>query len=406
MLKRGLKNFGPGPLIAAAFIGPGTVTLCTLSGVRFGMSLLWTLLIAILAAMILQFMSVKIGLIGRKSITQAVQDEIHSPIAKHLVISLIFSAILIGNTAYEAGNISGAVLGMETLFGSSTIKLKYLSLNPYALIIGFLSSALLWTGRYKIIERSLIGLVLLMSISFLITAFATGPSFFEVLSGLFAFKTPKGSLLTIIGLVGTTIVPYNLFLHAELVKTKWSSAKELRYALKDMVIALGLGGVISLCVIITAAGVPTTDINNAGDLALGLEPVFGSLSKYFLALGLFAAGITSTITAPLAAAYVVCGCFGWSTSLKSKRFKAIWLMIILFGVFLSATGLKLILIIQFAQITNGILLPVIAALLLWITNKHSLLGTLINNRLQNIIGGLIVLLSLFLSLRTLFLVLQ
>ena len=81
-------------------------------------------------------------------------------------------------------------------------------------------------------------------------------------------------------------------------------------------------------------------------------------------------------------------------------------MIILFGVFLSATGLKLILIIQFAQITNGILLPVIAALLLWITNKHSLLGTLINNRLQNIIGGLIVLLSLFLSLRTLFLVLQ
>lgn len=406
MFKRGLKNFGPGPLIAAAFIGPGTVTLCTLSGVRFGMSLLWTLLIAILAAMILQFMSVKIGLIGRKSITQAVQDEIHSPIAKYLVISLIFSAILIGNTAYEAGNISGAVLGMETLFGSSTIKLKYLSLNPYALIIGFLSSALLWTGKYKIIERSLIGLVLLMSISFLITAFATGPSFFEVLSGLFAFKTPKGSLLTIIGLVGTTIVPYNLFLHAELVKTKWSSAKELPYALKDMVIALGLGGVISLCVIITAAGVPTTDINNAGDLALGLEPVFGSLSKYFLALGLFAAGITSTITAPLAAAYVVCGCFGWSTSLKSKRFKAIWLMIILFGVLLSATGLKLILIIQFAQITNGILLPVIAALLLWMTNKHSLLGTLINNRLQNIIGGLIVLLSLFLSLRTLFLVLQ
>ena len=71
MLKKLFKNLGPGSLIAAAFIGPGTVTLCTLAGVKFGMSLLWTLLIAVLASITLQSMAVKIGIIGKKSITEA-----------------------------------------------------------------------------------------------------------------------------------------------------------------------------------------------------------------------------------------------------------------------------------------------------------------------------------------------
>ncbi len=404
MFKTFFKNLGPGPLIAAAFIGPGTVTLCTLAGVQFGMALLWTLLIAIVAAMVLQSMAVKIGMIGRKSLTEVIKEEVRTPVVKRTLLTLIFAAIIIGNTAYEAGNISGAVLGLESLFGLFRIELKQFTFNLYPLIIGLLATSLLWSGKYKIIERSMIGLVLVMSISFLFTAFTTAPNLGELIKGLFTFKIPNGSLLMIVGLVGTTIVPYNLFLHAELVKKKWLDASKINFAMRDMLIALGLGGAISLSIIITAAGVDTLEINSAADLALGLEPLFGSNAKYFLACGLFAAGITSTITAPLAAAYVVCGCFGWKADLKAKHFKLIWFSIILFGVLLSATGLKLILIIQFAQITNGILLPVIAALLLWMVNKSKLLGTYKNNLTQNIIGALIVVLTLFLSIRTLILV--
>ena len=406
MLKKFFKNLGPGPLIAAAFIGPGTVTLCTLAGVKFGMSLLWTLLIAVLASIILQSMAVKIGIIGKKSITEALKDEISNPVIKYIIITLIFMTILIGNTAYEAGNISGAVMGLETLFGQIKIDFKDFSLNIHAIIIGLLAGALLWIGKYRIIERCLIGLVIIMSIAFLFTAIATRPSLLSVLSGLLSFKAPAGSLLTIIGLVGTTIVPYNLFLHAELVKEKWNDKGDLKFALKDLIIALGLGGLISLSIVITASSINATDINTVGDLALGLESVFGTFSRQFLAIGLFAAGITSTITAPLAAAYVVCGCFGLSTNLQSNYFKFIWLSIILFGVFFSATGLKLITIIQFAQITNGILLPIMVGLLLWMMNKSSLLGNFKNNNLQNAIGFIIILVSLFLSLRTLFLIFQ
>ena len=404
MLKKLFKNLGPGPLIAAAFIGPGTVTLCTLAGVKFGMSLLWTLLIAVLASITLQSMAVKIGIIGKKSITEALKDEISNPVIKYIIITLIFMTILIGNTAYEAGNISGAVMGLETLFGQIKIDFKDFSLNIHAIIIGLLAGALLWIGKYRIIERCLIGLVIIMSIAFVLTAIATRPSLLSILSGLLSFKAPAGSLLTIIGLVGTTIVPYNLFLHAELVKEKWNDKGDLKFALKDLIIALGLGGLISLSIVITASSIKATDINTVGDLALGLESVFGTFSRHFLAIGLFAAGITSTITAPLAAAYVVCGCFGLSTNLQSNYFKFIWLSIILFGVFFSATGLKLITIIQFAQITNGVLLPIMVGLLLWMMNKSSLLGNFKNNNLQNAIGFIIIVVSLFLSLRTLFLI--
>ena len=406
MLKKLFKNLGPGSLIAAAFIGPGTVTLCTLAGVKFGMSLLWTLLIAVLASITLQSMAVKIGIIGKKSITEALKDEISNPVIKYIIITLIFMTILIGNTAYEAGNISGAVMGLETLFGQIKIDFKDFSLNIHAIIIGLLAGALLWIGKYRIIERCLIGLVIIMSIAFVLTAIATRPSLLSILSGLLSFKAPAGSLLTIIGLVGTTIVPYNLFLHAELVKEKWNDKGDLKFALKDLIIALGLGGLISLSIVITASSIKATDINTVGDLALGLESVFGTFSRQFLAIGLFAAGITSTITAPLAAAYVVCGCFGLSTNLQSNYFKFIWLSIILFGVFFSATGLKLITIIQFAQITNGVLLPIMVGLLLWMVNKSSLLGNFKNNNLQNAIGLIIIVVSLFLSLRTLFLIFQ
>ena len=270
MLKKLFKNLGPGPLIAAAFIGPGTVTLCTLAGVKFGMSLLWTLLIAVLASITLQSMAVKIGIIGKKSITEALKDEISNPVIKYIIITLIFMTILIGNTAYEAGNISGAVMGLETLFGQIKIDFKDFSLNIHAIIIGLLAGALLWIGKYRIIERCLIGLVIIMSIAFLFTAIATRPSLLSVLSGLLSFKAPAGSLLTIIGLVGTTIVPYNLFLHAELVKEKWNDKGDLKFALKDLIIALGLGGLISLSIVITASSINATDISTVGDLALGL----------------------------------------------------------------------------------------------------------------------------------------
>lgn len=401
MIKKWFKNIGPGPLIAAAFIGPGTITVCTLAGVYFGFALLWAMVLSIVATIVLQEMSARVGIVSQKGLSKIIRTEIKNPIVKWLTIVLILSAIVIGNAVYEAGNISGGILGLETILGDSYINIGSFSLNYLSILIGIIAFVLLFIGNYKVLEKALISLVIAMSLAFLITAIITKPNIAAIFSGIFKPTLPKDGILTVIALIGTTVVPYNLFLHASLVSEKWKLVTDLQYARKDTIVAVILGGIVSMCVIISAAAIQGSDVSSAADLAKGLAPLFGSFAKYFLAIGLFAAGITSAITAPLAAAYVTCGCLGWSTNLKSSKFRAVWMFILLLGVVFSSLGIKPIDIIKFAQIANGILLPIIAAFLLWIMNKESVLGVYKNNIKQNILGFIILAISILLSVATL-----
>lgn len=400
MIKKWFRNIGPGTLVAAAFIGPGTVTLCTLAGVNFGMNLLWAMLLSIIATIVLQEMAARLGIISQKGLSEVIREEIKSPFFRQFITVLILSAIVIGNASYEAGNISGGILGLETVFGSWILSFGGFTVNVMSLLIGIIAFGLLYIGNYKFLERALVALVLLMSVSFLITAIVTKPNLLEVFKGMFIPKFPEKSLLTIIGLIGTTVVPYNLFLHASLVKEKWKVSNDLSLAKKDTIISIVLGGLVSMAIIISAAAINSSEINSAADLAKGLEPLYGSFSKYFLALGLFAAGITSAITAPLAAAYVAKGCLGWKDGLKSKRFRAVWITILAIGVVFSSIGIKPIEIIKFAQVANGMLLPLVAGILLWIMNKKSVLGNYRNTKWQNFIGLFILTMSIFLGLKS------
>ena len=400
MIKNWFKNIGPGTLVAAAFIGPGTVTLCTLAGVNFGMNLLWAMLLSIIATIVLQEMAARLGIVSQKGLSEVIREEINQPFFRHFITILILSAIVIGNASYEAGNISGGILGLETIFDRQDFYVLGFSINIFSFVIGLIAFVLLYIGNYKFLEKALVTLVLLMSVSFLITAIVTKPNVLEIIKGMFVPKFPEESLWTIIGLIGTTVVPYNLFLHASLVKEKWKTSNDLSIAKKDTIISIVLGGLVSMAIIVSAASIQSTTISNASDLAKSLEPLYGSFAKYFLALGLFAAGITSAITAPLAAAYVAKGCLGWKDGLKSKRFRAVWIFILTIGVLFSSIGIKPIEIIKFAQVANGMLLPIIAGILLWIMNKKSVLGKFANTRIQNLIGFVILAISIFLGLKS------
>ena len=397
MVKKWFRNIGPGTLIAAAFIGPGTVTICTLAGVNFGFTLLWAMLLSLIATIVLQEMAARLGIISQKGLSEVIREEIKIPFLKQFITILILSAIVVGNASYEAGNISGGILGLETIFGQFIVEIGSYSINFMSLVIGFIAFVLLYIGNYKFLERTLVALVLVMSVSFLITAIITKPNVLEILKGMFIPKFPDKSLLTIIGLIGTTVVPYNLFLHASLVKERWSKTEDIKSARKDTIISIVLGGFVSLAIMVSAAAIPFGDISNAADLAKGLAPLYGDFATYFLAFGLFAAGITSAITAPLAAAYVAKGCLGWKGGLKSKPFRFVWGFILFLGVLFSSIGIKPIEIIKFAQVANGMLLPVIAGILLWIMNKKSVLGSYTNSKVQNILGLIILAITIFLG---------
>ncbi|NKI32457.1 Nramp family divalent metal transporter [Croceivirga thetidis] len=388
-----LKNLGPGILVAAAFIGPGTITACTLAGVSFGYSLLWALLFSVLATMSLQEMAARLGLVTGKGLADAVKEGVSNSGLRTFALVLIISAILVGNAAYEAGNIGGATLGLASIFGNS-----YVLFFPW--VIGIAAFLLLWFGNYKLLERVFVGLIFLMSIAFVVTAILTKPDFSELLNGLFVPNISSESLLTIIALVGTTIVPYNLFLHASLVNEKWNGVSHLKSARWDTLISIAIGGVVSMAIIISASAIDTTDVNGADDLAKGLEPLFGAWANYFMGIGLFAAGLTSSITAPLAAAYVAKSCFGWDKGLKDWRFRMVWVSILLIGVLFLTLKIKPIEVIKFAQVANGILLPLIAFILLWMVNKTSVMASNKNSMIQNTFGILILLLTLFLGAKS------
>lgn len=404
-MKNFFRNLGPGILVSAAFIGPGTVTVCSLAGVAFGYSLLWALLVSLIACIVLQEMSARLGLVTGKGLSDSIRQSITSPVFRIVALILIFSAIVIGNAAYEAGNISGAVMGVQSILPIEEISISGNVINLWSFIIGGSAFLLLYLGSYKKLEKVFIGLVVLMSLAFIITAFLTQPSWAGILQG-FVPTSISDEILTIIALVGTTVVPYNLFLHASLVGEKWTGVKHLKTVQRELVFSIILGGLVSMAILICAASSGLSSIDDVAGLAVGLEPLFGCMATTFLAIGLLAAGITSSITAPLAAAYVVKGCLGWKAGMADWRFKAVWMSIIILGVFFSSLGIKPVEIIQFAQVANGIVLPIIAIFLLWIVNQESILGKFRNSAFQNIIGILVIALTIFLGAKSIYTVIQ
>ena len=385
-----LKNLGPGFLVTAAFIGPGTVTTASVAGANYGFTLLWVIFFSIFATMVLQEMSSRLGLISRAGLGKAIGSTFANPVLAVLSSLLVVAAIAFGNAAFETGNIIGAAIGLEALTDVSS--------NTWAILVGAAAFSLLVTGKYRVIERMLIALVLIMSVVFILTAIIVRPGISSLLAGIFKPRIPTGAMITTIALVGTTVVPYNLFLHSSSVQEKWAEFIPRKQALAesrmDTAVSISIGGLITLAIVATAAAAffqHGIEIKNAATLAIQLEPLLGSTAKYFFAIGLFSAGMTSAVTAPLAAAFATAGIMGWQRNLKDWRFKAVWAAIILIGVIFAMVGKSPIAAIVFAQAANGILLPLVAIFLLVVMNRGDLLGEFKNGVLANILGIIVVL---------------
>lgn len=398
ILKERLKNIGPGALIAAGFIGPGTITTATKSGASSGYTLLWAMLFSTIATIIFQEMAARLGIVTQKGLGENIREKISNKTLRVIAIFIVIIAIFIGNIAYETGNLVGGSIGLSTLMPSipNTI---------WAPILGLIAFVLLWSGNYKKIENMLIGLVLVMSVTFFTTAIVAKPDLGSIIKGLFIPRAGTNDWLTIVGLIGTTVVPYNLFLHASSVSERWKNVEDIKNARIDTVLSIGLGGLISMAVIISASASfygSGIDIDSGAVMAQQLEPLLGSWAKWFFGIGLFSAGFTSTITSPLSAAFATAGALGYKKDMKSMKFKSIWIVVLGVGIILSALGMsssptELILI---AQAANAVILPIIALFLILVLN-HKDLGKYKNKLWNNILGIFILGVTLVISYRSL-----
>ncbi|MDY7097792.1 MAG: Nramp family divalent metal transporter [Pseudomonadota bacterium] len=392
-----LKDIGPGALVTAAFIGPGTVTACTLAGATHGYTLLWALLFATLATIALQEMSARLGLVTQKGLGANLADIFADTIWRWPLVLLVGLALYMGNAAYEAGNLAGAALGIEALAGEGSAVF-----SASVLAIAVLAGALLVLGSYRLIEKALLVLVVSMAAAFVASFAMVGPDWGALLAGLFTPSVPDGALLTVIALIGTTIVPYNLFLHASAVSAKWTDPADLSAVRADTGISIGIGGLIAILIASTAAAslfAAGIAVENAGDMARQFEPLFGPFAKYLLGIGLFAAGLTSSITAPLATAFAMTEMLRIEGGQKSIAFRGIALSVIVIGAALSLIGIRPVEVIVTAQFANGLLLPIIAAFLLYAMNRSAILGQYANGWIANIAGGIVMLVATGLGLR-------
>lgn len=393
------KNLGPGPLIAAAFIGPGTVTVCTLAGANFGFSLLWALVLSILATVILQELSGRIGIVTGQDLSSLLRNQSKHKVLKYLSIGLVLVAILLGNAAYESGNISGANLGLAFYWEAPTLQFGSIHIQTGNFLLGILAFGLLWIGSYHSLERALVGLVLLMSLAFMVTAVLTKPDWSTVLKGLIP-RINDAEIPTLVALIGTTVVPYNLFLYAALVKKRWKKTSELPYMKRDIAVSVILGGTVSMAILVVGAANTSSEISSAIDVSRGLETVFGSFAGYMMGFGLLAAGLTSTLTAPLAAGLVVCGIMGWNQEIRSTSMRITMGIIVGLGLIFSSFGIKPIQLIILAQLANGILLPLISGWIIWIAAQKSVLGSFSNTPFKTGIASLIWLITLILGIKS------
>ncbi len=398
-----LKNIGPGIIVTSAFIGPGTVTLCILSGINFGYSLIWCIVFSIFATCYLQELSSRLGIISKKGLTEAL-SELQNPLIKKIALSFVFLSLFVGNSAYESGNISGTTMGLETFTGSLSFSLAEFSINILPILIGSILILLIKMGSYKTFERVLILLVSLMSFTFILLAIISKPKLSDLLNGLNPSIT-NTNFIYVIGLIGTTVVPYNLFLHSYIVKNKWKDKEDYKKSLFDTILSIVIGGIISLSIIIVSASMSSNgeaeNINNAVDLGAQLSPLLGDFAKYFISIGLFCAGVTSSITAPIATSYALSGIFKYEPKWEDRTFKKISYLIILVGIFFSSINYKPIVIIKLAQFINGLFLPLIAFFLLWAINNKKLMGSYVSSKSYNLIGIFIVIISLLISYRSL-----
>jgi Mn2+/Fe2+ NRAMP family transporter len=378
----GRGRFGPGFLVTAAFVGPGTLTTASVAGATSGFVLVWALAFSIVTTLVLQEMAARLGVVSRLGLSEALRSQLTQRWLRALLMGLVVVAIGVGNAAYEAGNIIGATLGAAALLPLGDAEL--------VLLVSAFAAGLLYSGRYLLLERVLIGLVALMGFVFLASVLVAPPSF------ALLFSVPDGAEpfgLTAVALIGTTVVPYNLFLHASAVQARWSPSvpvpTALREARRDALVSIGFGGVVTLAVLSTAAvallgsGLEVS----AATMARQLEPVLGPFAELCFALGLLAAGLTSAITAPLAAAWAVCGALGWRTELRAPAFRMVWAMVLAFGAVTALLQTRPVAVIVLAQAANALLLPIVAALLLWIMNREAILGAQRNGALANLLGA-------------------
>jgi manganese transport protein len=376
-LKSIVNSLGPGIIIAAVVLGPGSITVSSQIGASYGYTFLWVLLLACIFMITYTSISARFGVTNNMSILQTISVKY----GKWFSVT-IGTAAFLASLSFQFGNNFGIGIGMNGITGIDE-RVWPLIFTPLALLLMFGAKNL-----YKILEKLMMALVLIMIISFFINLVLTRPEILPLAAGFIPHAVEKEQLGILAALLGTSFSLAGAMYHSYLAQDKGWKEENLKGSLKDTYFGIIMLATITAVIIITSAsslhplGIKVT---SAADMALQLEALFGPYAKVIFSVGLCAAAFSSLMVNALIGGGLMSDGLGLGRSMNQKMPK-IFAMIILIAGMLVAVFLRgnVIYALIMAQASSILAVPLIGLGLFLVANNKEVMGIYRNNPRQNI----------------------
>ena len=381
---------GPGIITGSVDNDAGGISVYSVAGAMYGYGLIWTLIPSFIVLLVIQEMNARMGIVTVKGLSDLIRENAGLKVTFFIFIGLLFSNI--GNTTTEFAGVAGSM----QIFGVS----KYISVPVVAIMVWFL----VVKGTYKVAER----IFLIFSVSLLtyvVSALMSKPQWSEIGSSIIhpQIEMNTQSIAMVIALVGTTIAPWMQFYMQSTVIEKGLKMKHYKYTLIDITVGCVATIVVAFFIMVACGATlhpNRIEIIEAKDAALALKPLAGALASQVFAFGLFVASVFSATILPLATAFYVSEAFGFEAGIdkkwdEAKEFYTLYTgILVISAIIILIPNAPLIQISIWSQVLNGILLPVVLVSMILLINNKKIMGTYVNNQMQNIIGwGAVIILT-------------
>lgn len=371
---------GPGIITANVDNDAGGLTTYSQAGAHFGLEILWALVPTTFLLIMIQEMVNRMGVATGQGLSDMIRERFGVKFTFYLMILVLGTNF--GNVMAEFAGIASA----GELFGLS----RFITV-PFCAVLVWL---LVLKGNYKSVEKVFL-VACVFYIAYPVTFSLLKPDLVVVGEALFRprleFSTPY--LAMVIGIVGTTIAPWMQFYQQASVAEKNLSIQDYGYSRLDTIVGCIVVNVVAICIIVVCAltlhqaGVR---IESAADAAKSLIPLAGRGSAYLFAFGLWNASLFAASILPLSTSYTICEALGWESGVDkdfqtAPQFYALYTAIIVLGaVTILLPGLSLVGVMFWSQVINGLLLPVILAVILLLVNDEIIMGEYVNSRFYNV----------------------
>jgi len=388
---------GPAFVASVAYVDPGNFATNVQGGARYGYLLLWVVLAANLMAMLIQYLSAKLGVVTDRSLPELCRDRYPRPVAWGLWIQAEAMAM-----ATDVAEFLGAALGLNLLF--------HVPLLPAGFITGVIAFGLLELQRrgfrpFEIGISALLGLILL---GFLYETVKIGPSASGAARGLVPHFGGSGSVYLAVGIIGATVMPHVIYLHSALTKGRTvlhsdaERTRMLRFVRIDVLIALGIAGLVNMAMLAVAAklfhGTPGfSHVDSIQGAHAGFSHLVGGTAALAFAVALFASGASSSSVGTYAGQIVMSGFVNLRISIFFRRALTMIPALVVLAI---GVGPTRALVLSQVVLSFGIPFALIPLLLL--TRRRDVMGVHVNGRLTNavaaMVAALITALNVFLLL--------